>query len=207
MSRIRNTNLTSNDKTKFWLRVYFGSQIESDIILSCIDRAYRDFSRTMHGVDYKDKKTRLYSYGKLRMHMNEIICQIITQDFNQDSFDIWHKESCDKLIAEFTKIINYELFYGQAQKWINMTLKYLFAIGNEKINGIDRNYIYFHLPLDNIIQDKLVSYKIDRIPIKWSRINDYCTYMDYQNKIRNVFVGQIPMDVEFRLFNGETEIK
>jgi hypothetical protein len=201
------TTLSIEDKTKFWLRVYFGSQIESNIILSCIDRAYRDFSRTMHGVDYKDKKTRLYSYGKLRMHMHEIICQILTQDFNQDSFDIWHKESCDKLTTEFNKIINYELFYGQAQKWINMTLKYAFAIGNEEINGIERNYKYFHIPIDNIIQDKLFSYKIVRIPIKWSRINDYSIYIDYQYKVRKIFVGQIPMDVEFRLFNGEAEIK
>lgn len=154
----------------------------------------------MHGVEYQDKKTRLHCYGKLRKHMNEIICQILTQDFNQDSFDIWHKESCDKLTTEFNKIINYELFYGQAQKWINMTLKYLFAIGDEKINGIDRNYKYFHIPLDNIIQDKLVEHKIDRIPIKWSRIDNYRTYMDYQNKVRCTFIGQIPMDVEFRLF-------
>ncbi len=160
----------------------------------------------MHGVDYKDKKTRLYSYGKLRMHMNEIICQILTQDFNQDSFDIWHKESCDKLTTEFNKIINYELFYGQAQKWINMTLKYAFAIGDEKIDGINKNYKFFHIPIDNIIQEKLISHKIDKIPIKWSRINDYSIYMEYQNKIRNVFFGQIPMDVEFRLFNGEVEI-
>lgn len=200
------TTLSIEDKTKFWLRVYFGSQIESNIILSCIDRAYRDFSRTMHGVDYKDKKTRLYSYGKLRMHMNEIICQILTQDFNQDSFDIWHKESCDKLTTEFNKIINYELFYGQAQKWINMSLKYAFAIGDEKIDGINKNYKFFHIPIDNIIQEKLISHKIDKIPIKWSRINDYSIYMEYQNKIRNVFFGQIPMDVEFRLFNGEVEI-
>lgn len=206
MSRIRKTKLTSNDKTKFWLRVYFGSQIESDVILSCIDRAYRDFSRTMHGVEYKDKKTRLYSYGKLRMHMNEIISEILTNDFSQSSFDAWHKESCNKLKIVFKEILDYNICYGQAQKWINMTLKYLFAIGNEKINGIDRNYKYFHIPIDNIIQDKLIQYNIEKIPLRWSRINDYSIYMDYQNRVRDTFNGQIPMDIEFKLFNGEAEI-
>ncbi len=138
--------------------------------------------------------------------MHEIISQILIQDFNQDSFDIWHKESCDKLTTEFKKIINYELFFGQAQKWINMTLKYLFAIGDEKINRIDRNYKYFHIPLDNIIQDKLIPFNIAKISLKWSRINDYSIYMEYQYKVRRIFVGQIPMDIEFRLFNGEAEI-
>jgi hypothetical protein len=197
------TSLTDLDISKFWIRVYFGSEIEKDFILSTIDRAYRDFNRTMYGIAEKNKEKK-YAYGLLRSHMNEIINETLTHNFNQNSFDIWHKESCDKLINEFERIINYPLHYGQAQKWINMTLKYLFAIGNGKINGIARNYKYFHIPIDNIIQKRLISYKIDEIPIKWSRINDYSIYMNYQYKVRNVFVGQIPMDIEFRIFNGET---
>ena len=42
------------DITKFWLRVYFGSNIENEIILSAIDRSYRDFNRTMHGLAKKN---------------------------------------------------------------------------------------------------------------------------------------------------------
>jgi hypothetical protein len=197
------TTLSKEDKTKFWLRVYFGSGIENDIILATIDRAYRDFNRTMHGIA---KKNTDETYNRLRYLMKEIVSDILINIFNQDSFDIWHQESCEKLIKGFDEITNYRLFYGQAQKWINMSLKYMFAIGDKKINGINKNYKFFHIPIDNIIQEKLILYKIDKIPIKWSRINDYSTYMEYQNKIRNVFFGQIPMDVEFRLFNGEAEI-
>ena len=193
------TTIHQKDITKFWLRVYFGSSIENSVVLSAIDRAYRDFNRTMHGIA-KNKKNTVEAYNELRSLMNEIISEILTRDFNQNSFDIWHKESCEKLIGGFNQIIEYPLYYGQAQKWINMSLKYLFAIGNEKIDGIDRNYKFFHIPLDNIIQTKLISYKIAKIPIKWSRIDDYMTYIDYQNKVREIFKGQIPLEVEFRLF-------
>jgi len=207
MSEIKKTKLTKEDFSKFWLRVYFGSEIEKDFILSCIDRAYRDFNRTMHGIADKKKEDK-YDYGYFRSLMNEIINDTLTNDFNQNSFDMWHKQSCDKLINEFEKIVNYQLHYGQAQKWINMTLKYLFAIGNEKINGIDRNYKYFHIPIDNIIQKKLnIEYNICNIPMKWSRINDYTIYMNYQIEVRSKLMGQIPMDVEFKLFNGEADIK
>lgn len=202
------STLLEEDKRNFWLRVYFGPNLKNEIVLTVIDKAYRDFNRTLHGVADKNKNNP-NAYAHLRNFLHKKICEVISQDFNQNSFDIWHKECCDKLINEYDSIINHELYYGQAQKWINMTLKYLFAIGNEKINGIDRNYKFFHIPLDNIIQEKLTcpEFNITRIPIKWSRIKDYSLYMDYQKKIREVFVGQIPMDVEFRLFNGETEIK
>ena len=199
------TTLTNQDIIKFWIRVYFGSGIEKDIVLSAIDRAYRDFNRTMHGIATKNTDV---TYNMLRNLMKEIVNDILINDFNQDSFDIWHQESCEKLIKEFDKIVNHQLHYGQAQKWINMTLKYLFAIGNEKINGIDRNYKYFHIPIDNIIQKKLnIEYNICNIPMKWSRINDYTIYMNYQIEVRSKLMGQIPMDVEFKLFNGEADIK
>ena len=171
------------------------------MILSAIDRAYRDFNRTMYGIA-ENRKKKINGYIELRSLMNEIVSEILNKDFKQLSFDNWHKDSCDRLINGFKKSMDYDINYGQAQKWINMSLKYMFAIGNEKIKGINRNYKYFHIPIDNIIQDKLEQVYIDRIPAKWSRVNDYTTYMDYQEKVRLAFEGQIPLDVEFRFFNG-----
>ena len=82
-----------------------------------------------------------------------------------------------------------------------MTLKYMFAIGNEIINGIERNYKFFHIPIDNIIQEKLEFYNVNKIKGKWSRIDNYEIYFQYQNQVREAFIGQIPLEIEFRLFN------
>jgi predicted metalloendopeptidase len=113
------TTLTNQDITKFWLRVYFGSGIEKYIVLSAIDRAYRDFNRTMHGMA-EIRKRKINAYIELRSLMNEIVSEILNKDFKQVSFDSWHKDSCDSLIIGFKKSMDYELNYGQAQKWPNL---------------------------------------------------------------------------------------
>lgn len=83
-----------------------------------------------------------------------------------------------------------------------MTLKYLFALGDNIVDGISTNYIYYHIPIDNIIQDKLLKkYDIPKFSERWSRIDDYERYLNYQIKVRQTIQNQIPMDVEFRLFN------
>jgi len=192
------TTLTQQDIVNFWVRVYFGTTNVQELRLSAVDRAYRDVNRTMHGIRaIRTDET----YNILRSFVNNIASETLNITFDQATFDRWHLKKCDELKTEFIRVINYEISYGQAQKWINMTLKYMFAIGPNIINGIDRNYDRFHIPLDNIIQDKLLAHNINRITTKWSRIDNYQTYFQYQTQVRDTFVGQIPLDVEFRLFN------
>ncbi len=193
------TTLTQQDIINFWVRVTLGTTDVQELRLSAVDRAYRDVNRTMHGL--RTLRTN-DSYNTLRHFVNDIASETLNVTFDQVTFDSWHFKKCDELKSEFIRVINYEISYGQAQKWINMTLKYMFAIGSNIINGIDRNYILFHIPLDNIIQDKLSLHNIPRIPTRWSRITNYQTYYQYQIQVRNTFAGQIPLDVEFRLFNA-----
>jgi hypothetical protein len=192
------TTLTQQDIINFWVRVYLGTTNVHNLRLSAVDRAYRDVNRTMHGIrNIQTNETKII----LNNIVNNIAGETLTETFDQATYDNWHKKKCDELKAEFLRVLNYRISYGQAQKWINMTLKYMFAIGANVIQGIDRNYDYYHIPLDNIIQDKLLRHNIDRIPTRWSRIDDYQTYLQYQKQVRETFAGQIPLDVEFRLFN------
>jgi hypothetical protein len=192
------TTLTQQEIINFWLRVYLGTSDVQKLQLSAVDRAYRDFNRTMHGLGIVQTNE---SYNTLRHFVSNIVSETLNVTFDQLTFDSWHLKKCDELKAEFIRVLNYGITYGQAQKWINMTLKYMFAIGPNIINGIDRNYSLFHIPLDNIIQDKLLVHNIDRIPTRWSRIDNYQIYFQYQIRVRSLFPGQIPLDVEFRLFN------
>lgn len=108
---------------------------------------------------------------------------------------------CNTLIESYNKIANHKIYIGQAQKWINMTLKYLFALGETRIAGITKNYEYFHFPLDNIIIQKLENMASGKFKVAWSRIDNYNVYLEYQHQMRKTFAGQIPLDVEFRLYN------
>jgi hypothetical protein len=191
------STLTKEDKEKFWIRCYLSPT--TDLTDAAIDRAYRDFNRTLHGIS---KNQTIENHNELKMLIRNFVTEALTETFlTQTIFDKWHERKCNELITSFKNISRHKLFVGQAQKWINMTLKYLFALGDERINGISRNYQFFHIPIDNIIQVKLSKSEIPKLKDRWSRINNYSEYLNYQEMVRTKFSGQIPMDVEFRLFN------
>ncbi|NOU46120.1 MAG: hypothetical protein HOO86_03555 [Bacteroidales bacterium] len=191
------TTLTQKDLENFWIRCYLSPS--TDLENAAIDRAYLDFNRTLHGIGKEQSDDKL---NDLKSVMKKIVLELLTMTFkNQDDFDRWHETKCAELVKAFQDISNHPLYIGQAQKWINMTLKYLFALGENRIKGISRNYEYFHFPIDNIIQEKLVKRGIPKIDIPWSRINNYGKYLKYQCLVREKFAGQIPIEVEFRLFN------
>ena len=65
----------------------------------------------------------------------------------------------------------YENFYiGQARKWINMSLKYIFVHDVTRLDGYSNIYDYCHIPIDNII---ILSIGYLKYSTAWSRINDY----------------------------------
>ena len=190
---LRTSSLAPNDLENFWIRVYLGS--DSDLLSSSIDRAYRDFSRTQHGISKNDTPER---YALLKSKMRDIVQQLLEAKFEtQAEFDDWHQCKCNYLIDSYDELIGFKISFGQAQKWINMSLKYLYALGDARIPNISSNYQFFHVPIDNIIQEKLGM----KLNGTCSRINTYDEYIAFQNKVRERFVGQIPMDVEFKLFN------
>jgi hypothetical protein len=191
------SSLTSTDIANFWIRVYLGSS--SDFAGAAIDRAYRDFNRTQHGLS---KLRTPESYKQLKEVLRNITSQAITKSYiDQSDFDQYHQLSCDYLIDSCNAATGYKMFYGQAQKWINMSLKYMSALGDSRVPGISRNYQYFHIPIDNIIQDILIKKGLPRFKSSWSRIENYDDYLRYQLRFRELYAGHIPLDEELKLFN------
>ena len=87
---------------------------------------------------------------------------------------------------------NQKLFYGQAQKWINMSLKNLSMLNHSKVNSF---YEYCHIPIDNYILEE-TGYKFNT---SWSRIDNYHDYLIFQEWFNNNYKG-IPLDEEFKLW-------
>ncbi|MDP3445258.1 MAG: hypothetical protein Q8T08_20550 [Ignavibacteria bacterium] len=164
----------------------------------------RDFNRTLPqiGVTVNNDEKREKGEELLEGIINEGL-QIKFE--NQEAFDCWHKEKCYQILRLFNNDLNYkEFYYGHAQKWINMSFKYCLAIGECVFPGILQIINYLHVPIDNVIQDRLQKeYKINRIAGPWSKIKDYdiYIYISYQKEIRNRLNGKIPIIVEFELFN------
>lgn len=112
---------------------------------------------------------------------------------SQDSFDDWHNKICKKIqtkyFANVQKYEEKEIFtFGNAQKILNMTLKYLYILSS--IEGVKfdddlKNLLekikscagYFHIPIDSYIIDELWSDKPSiTLPIKGSQINREHSY-------------------------------
>lgn len=120
--------------------------------------------------------------------------------FESSDFDKWHKAKCEEIInfmnnsidKSNTKILKKENFtIGQAQKWVNMTLKYLWLL-NALPTGVKPEYL--HVPIDSYIIEIAYDNKnkfenalelLEEKPKKsWSKLPEYKKYFKIQEAIR-----------------------
>jgi hypothetical protein len=190
------TTLSRADYEDFLIRLYFGD--DADPLAACSRRAYLDFSRTLHGVGPHSRDLYGHAQGILRKRLELIRYQTLTQAL----FDKWHRATCHSLAGSYSKLGYESFFVGQAQKWVNMTLKYTYVFGESRIPGFTNVYELCHVPLDNILLLRLRPLRFPILPCAWSRLNDYNFYLSLQRWIRDHFACP-PLDTEFRLWMGQ----
>lgn len=166
----------------------------------CCEKAYLDMCRTLR---FGEDKTKKYVW---KSDVQKIVIESINdlsklaEKIDQDSFDIFHKKECKKMIkvqqdGVFSDDNSFTV--GQAQKWINMTYKYLLLLGywNDKTEVIKK---LLHAPVDNYIiqsasiqsksgKSNAIRYGLDvKKPEKeaWSKWKSYTKYLDYEKKLR-----------------------
>lgn len=190
-----------------------------EIIEQAIQRAYRDAASHVLSIkdDIKDEIKRDAA--------QELKNQIVSIAPNE-SFDSWHKDTCDDLCKFFNKDGIYKdndnrhFTCGIAQKWVNMTMKYLALIYEAFIDydypgeGLkkyvewykDNLYAFeaaFHIPIDSyVIKGLKACYKNDEkitqiLSVTWSKWNDYDKYKKVQDAFRNdLKENEMPLDKE-----------
>jgi len=190
-------NRYQQKRENYLVMLYFGP---GDYLTRCVERAYRDFCRTLEGEGKSEESMKEEAVLKLVGRFWEIQEKPeMTSD--QAAFDIWHEESCQMLVDHYNS--GYRLTIGQAQKWINMTFKYIFTMGEERIPGFEGFYSFCHIPLDSIILEELEKppYLIKNPwKVAWSKINHYGEYLDYQKRVREMSAPIAPLEMEFDLF-------
>lgn len=127
--------------------IHFGDF--TDPLKTASSKAYRDMNRTIRFNDLPDA-TRL----ELREQVNsifEVEISKLTSDsiIRQHEFDSWHRNVSEKIkFLYLDKGI--KLIYGHAQKWINMSIKYLYML---EADSFDSVFEYLHIPFDNYVFD------------------------------------------------------
>lgn len=194
---------------------------QSNIPYICAKRAYLDLARTVKysyssskleemkskksSEEDKDKATNFIdSKNELIKNICEnILSPIKTKEgeisFESSDFDKWHKAKCEEIInfmnnsidKSNTKILKKDFTIGQAQKWVNMTLKYLWLL-NALPTGVKTEYL--HVPIDSYIIEIAYDNKnkfenalglLEEKPEEsWSELYKYEEYFIIQEAIR-----------------------
>lgn len=183
--------ISEKTKEKFFIRLYFG--VVTDFYFAGVKRAYLDLSRTLY-LGKETKCQRDKTRKETEKYLVETLKKLINKNIStQNEFDIEHRKIVLNLINKWNK-----LTIGQAQKWVNMTLKYWLLFGKERVHSIENNAAYFHIPIDSIIQKSMFP---NMQHTAWSKMNNYdLEYMNYQNDFRKNF-SEIPIVAEFNMFN------
>lgn len=176
MSNAKN-KIDDSDILEFLKFSYFGNL--KDPIEVASNRAYRDMCRTIkfNGLSEENRlKLRKKVKNDFKTEIDNLTSKI------QGDFDKWHEQLCKKIIDEYKKS-KIQLSYGQAQKWVNMTIKYLYIL---EVEGYTFDSIFedLHIPIDNYVFDAVEKeLGIKRPADAWSKL-DKKEYLKYQEDIR-----------------------
>jgi len=192
-------NPSPEDQQAFLIRLYFGAG--SDAISLCIKRAYLDFNRTLHGIS---RSPGAFASGSASLV--KALTKLRDRDKTQESFDTWHENTCNLLITAYDTEGFNSFYIGQAQKWVNMVLKYIFVYGEERIPGYKPFYPFCHVPVDRIILQDSEFKKLANFSGAWSRINNYSNYMAFQVAVRERFRDSSPLAVEFFRWQADNSV-
>lgn len=141
---------------------------KEEIIEKCISRAYSDATNQGAYNAIRDKGTD--SGASYHEELKEHILSLSAIG----DYDKWHKAICDKMTKFYENVKmkssqdNSAFTYGNAQKWLNMTIKYLFIVNSVmEMLGTSGDFCefygdkfenfegYFHVPIDSYIIESL----------------------------------------------------
>ena len=185
---------------KFYRICVFGTEENNE--KAAAKRAYRDMCRTIRfekGVSQKQK-------NDCRARVVELIETEIKKYNSIDTvekYDEFHDSLCLRIIDCYDNQTIAEITYGQAQKWVNMTMKYLCVLYEGQCDWLNKIYSFLHIPIDSIILDKAkkefqYEFSVNNTP--WSQLSRE-EYITIQNKLRAVIKDVALIDWEFKAWN------
>lgn len=178
-----------------------------DGLRRCVQSAYLTMNRTLVGM------VKSLDADGWRRQMTECLEERLVAltgraAWSQDEFDAWHRGATHDLIKTAADL-HFSLTVGQAQKWINMSVKNGMALGDRLNPSLFCVYDLAHVALDRVVITGLRQYEWmprDLLQDPWSKLEDYGEYMKCQCLIRENLPG-IPIEEEFRLWQkGRTGV-
>ena len=176
------------DRFDFLMYAYFGG--DENPYPASSKRAYRDLCRTLRFHGGNGHEYREYIDGLLEKRIRGLLDM---KPHTQDGYDEWHRSVCEEMVAYY-RSRDIEFNIGHAQKWINMTMKYLYVHGGVDVTPV---FDFLHVPVDQYVFTAVEeNLSLVRPCAAWSKMQDYGEYLGFQMKIRNA-VDEAPLRWEF----------
>jgi hypothetical protein len=189
--------LTQRDYEDSLITFYFGRG--PDYLSLCQKHAYRDLQRTLRGIGKQQivgEKARKKAHAIIARSFLEIKGMSAP---TEKKFDGWHRAVCEELRNAYNESGWKKFNIGHAQKWLNMTFKYVYVMGERRLPGYSHLYDFCHTPLDQRAIEALHKFGFKRLAKPWSQLSDYQEYFEVQRWVREHF-KLAPLDVEFYLW-------
>lgn len=107
----------------------------------------------------------------LRQQVQDAMVQVLEETpsiRSHEEFDAHHRQWCLRLMDFYTHH-GVALTHGQAQKWINMTAKYLLVLNDARVGDLVR---FLHVPIDNVIAKQAeAELQVERPKSRWSKLD------------------------------------
>ncbi len=189
---------TDREILDYFLRNYLGQR--GSFLAACILRAYLDVCRTIRGIAKHEGGARAFELASTSIL--SAIENVGSALDSQQSYDAWHRATCDSLRATYESAGYTRFSVGHAQKWLNMAVKYASLIGDRASPHSAALFNLGHVPIDSVILQELSKRGLPHSAryIPWSGISSYETYMALQEWVRAAFPTSSPLAVEFHLW-------
>ena len=166
-----------------------GCGTEEEVISNAIDKAHAP--SVLRALKTGDISTKAPRAEVKELLINEL-SKALYASMSQKEFDNWNAHLCEKIkgIYHKYKITDYTL--GNAQKLLNMTIKYIFS--SDIINPDLDFFKIAHIPIDRIIM-KAATKKLGVAPLEkaWSATDDMTELLDFQSKLRDSLSDEFPL--------------
>lgn len=221
---MKNESITIDKRTlEFLLFSYFGKA--KSAVEAAINVAYRDMAAHTLTKKANDERKDSDDWKKRKEAAKSAAYACIEKALNSlnvesyDAYDNWHRNLCKTLNSAYNEK-DVKLTFGQAQKWVNMTMKYLYMfyllensqamenvnkelkekykLGQELKDIIGATNLYYHVPLDNYILKRLYQLlEEERIESQLKSTNLKNDSETYKLEIDKTFYSwsRIPFDV------------
>ena len=188
---------------------YFGTKVATanvtteQAIHGAARRAYADLQRTLRGFGTHPNRDELKksTIASITAFVDNLVTIDSQTEFN-DKHDEWCSKTCGMFEQNKHDTRDFTFHYGQAQKWLNMTLKYLAVLDHP---DVQRVYPFLHVPVDQYVYNEAASAGVKRPPSPnaWSKLKPE-QYHDYQNRLRKMVEStgeySCPLDWEARVW-------